>query len=114
MTSAVFSAGIGNVEAVDVILSGTSATDIVAVDYPTTVVNVHVANIDTSTAYPVTIEVYDVVNATSHYLLVQKNVAAKDCIDLAVGPLPSKWKLRATAGTGGKLHVRAIFTLRAG
>lgn len=111
MTSSVFSANIGNVEAIDVYLTGTSATDIVSESGPTTILNVHVANIDTSSAVAVTIEAYKVSTTTPYYLCFQKDVPAKDFIDIEVGPLAAGWKLRATAATGNKLYVRALYTL---
>lgn len=111
MTSSVFKADIGNVEAEDVILSTTNVTDIVAENGPTTILNVHVANVDTANAVYVTLEAYDVANTTAHYLCFQKDVPAMDFLDIEVGPLAAGWKLRATAETASKLHVRALYTL---
>jgi len=94
-------------ETFSVILTGTSATEIVpANNQGQRVLSVRIVNVDGTSAADITLERYD--GTTSYAIISTKSVAADSYLDSTFEfDLPRNWSLRATASAANDLVVHA-------
>ena len=105
MSNVTYEGGVSGIRAQK--LTDTSVTDIVAETKRCLVKKVYVTEISGNTP-TFSLEVYDVTNATSYYLMNTKPMTARQTLEWGDIPLNKGWKLRATAGTANRIDVIAV------
>jgi hypothetical protein len=88
-------------------LTTTSVTDIVAETNKCIVKKVYACEIAGGVS-AFTLEIYDVANTTSYYLMSAKPMTARQTLEWEDIVLEPGWKLRATAGIANNIDVIAV------